>query len=102
MPMPEEFAKLCVWFHQDMFTHFETAEQAIEHALGHLSVAQRDVVSAYLDQLLSGKYNEEELQRVWRASGAGVSITTGREGDSARFLRRIRSVIDDLARRSAH
>jgi len=104
MQIPEEFGKLCVWFDQDWGWGHETAEQAIEDALSNanLSVAQRNVVRAYLDELASGKYNDEELERIWRKSGAGVSILTDRKGNPADFLRGIRSVIDSLDRRSAH
>jgi hypothetical protein len=103
-PIPKEFVELCIWFQPGLIGGHETAEQVIEDALSiaKLSVAQRNVVRAYLDELLSGKYNDEELERIWRKSGAGVSILTDREGNAANFLRRIRSVIDDLARRSQH
>jgi hypothetical protein len=102
MQIPEEFVTLCRWFHQDCDYGHETAEEMIEGALcsANLSLAQRNVVRVYIDELVSGKYNDEELHRIWRKSGAGVSITRGLEGDTADFLRRIRSVIDSLNRRS--
>jgi len=104
MQTPEEFVKLCGWFHQDCLWGHETGEQVIEEALtsANLSVEQRNVVRAFIDELVSGKYDDEELHRIWRKSGARISITSGREGDSATFLRMIRSVIDSLDRRSAH
>jgi len=104
MQTPEEFVKLCGWFHQDCLYGHETGEQVIEESLSsaNLSVAQRNVVRDYIDELVSGKYNDEELHRIWRKSGAGISITSGREGDSAIFLRMVRSAIDFLDRRSAH
>lgn len=103
MQIPEEFVTLCDWFHQDCFWGHETGEQVIKHALSNanLSAAQRNVVRAYIDELVSGRYSDEELHRIWRKCGAEISITRGQEGDSANFLRRIRSVIDSLDRRSA-
>jgi len=104
MQISDEFAKLCAWFDQDCDYGHETMEQIIEAALSNanLSVAQRNVVRAYLDDLLSGKYNDQQLERIWRKSGAGVSILTDQEGNPANFLRMIRSAIDSLDRRSAH
>ncbi|ARN82169.1 hypothetical protein DSM21852_15530 [Methylocystis bryophila] len=102
--MPKEFVELCIWFQPGVTRGHETAEQVIDDALSNanLSVPKLNVVSAYLSELLSGKYNDEELHRIWRTAGAGVSITSGQEGDSARFLRKIRSAIDALDRRSTH
>jgi hypothetical protein len=95
MPVPDEFNRLCVWFHQDAWAHFATTEQVIADAISNLNDSQRKVVRAYLDELLSGKYTEEELQCIWRTTSAGVSISSGQEGDSARFLRMVRSAIGD-------
>jgi len=103
-PVPKEFTALCIWFHQDCGYGHETVEQVIEDAVSNaeLSATQRGVVIAYLDELLSGKYKDAELERIWRKSGAGVSILTDREGNAADFLREIRSAIEALDRRSAH
>jgi hypothetical protein len=95
MSIPDEFNKLCVWFHQDAWTHFATTEQVIDDAISHLTDLERKVVRDYLDELLSGKLNEKELQRIWRASKAGISISSGQEGDSSSFLRRIRLALGD-------
>jgi hypothetical protein len=95
MLIPDEFNRLCAWFHQDAWTHFETTEQVIADAVSHLSDNQRKVVRAYLDELLSGKHTEEELQHIWRATSAGIAISSGREGDSARFLLIVRAAIGD-------
>lgn len=102
MQTPKEFVTLCRWFHQDWLWGHETGEQAIEAAISNanLSVAQLNMVSAYLDELLSGKYNDEELERIWRKSGAEVSILTEEEGNAAGALRLIQSMVDALARRS--
>ncbi|ARN82168.1 hypothetical protein [Methylocystis bryophila] len=104
MHTPKEFVTLCRWFHQDCFWGHETGEQAVEAAISNanLSAAELKVVSAYLDELLSGQYKDEQLERIWRKSGAGVSILTEDEGNAAGFLRGLRSMIDDLTRPSAH
>jgi len=104
MQTPQEFVTLSRWFHQDFDWGHETGEQAVEAAISNanLSVAQLNVVSAYLDELLSGKYNDEELERIWRKAGAEISILTEEEGNAAGFFRGLRSMIDATARRSAH
>lgn len=103
MQTPKEFVTLCRWFHQDWTWGHETPEQAIEDALSgaNLSAAQRNIVRAYIDELVSGNYSDEELERIWRKSGAGISILTDQEGNPAEFLRMIGSAIDSLDRRSA-
>ena len=104
MQTPKEFVTLCRWFHQDFDWGYDTGEQAVEAAISNadLSAAQLNMVSAYLDEMLSGKYNDEELERIWRKAGAQISILTDVEGNAAGFLRGLRSMIDDLARRSRH
>ena len=98
MQTPEEFVKLCQWFHQDCDYGLETDEQIIEEALlsANLSLAQRGVVKSYIDELVSGRYSDEELERIWRKSGAGVSILTDQAGNPGEFLRMIQSAIKDI------
>lgn len=98
MQTPEEFGAICVWFDQDCDYGYDTAEEIIQAALSNanLSVAQHNVVCAYLDELLSGRYKEEQLERIWRKSGGGVSILSDEEGNAANFLRKIRTAIDAL------
>jgi hypothetical protein len=39
-----------------------------------------------MDELVSGKYDDEELERIWRRSRAGVSIITVQAGNPAEYL----------------
>lgn len=98
MQIPEEFIKLCRWFHQDCDYGLDTDEHVIEEAIlsANLSPAQRSVVKAYIDELVSSNYSDEQLERIWRKSGAGVSILTDQEGNPAAFLRMIRSAIEEF------
>ncbi|ARN82167.1 hypothetical protein B1812_14950 [Methylocystis bryophila] len=64
-----------------------------------LSTAQRELVRAYLDELLSGKYSNGDLSSIWRKTRAELRF--GSRKSATKFLQTMRSVFDSLDDRSA-
>jgi phosphoserine phosphatase len=92
--IPDDFKVLCQTFHQGVDDVYSSTDEMIKDAVAKLNESQRAVVRAYLDELTSGKYNEEELWRLWYEAGARIRITTGIPGESARFLGMVKAEID--------
>lgn len=102
MHTPRELVTLCGWFDQDFDWGDETGEQAVEAAIANanLSAAELNVVSAYLDELLSGKYSNGDLSSIWRKTGAELRL--GSRKSATKFPLTMRSVFDSFDSRSVH
>jgi len=68
MLVPEEFNRLTQWFYQGSHKDFSTLHEWIASAVANLNSEQRRTVKAFLDELLNGKHDASELQRVWNNS----------------------------------
>jgi hypothetical protein len=79
MLVPVEFQKLCCFFDQDMMLIHRSLEAAIAYALDALNADERVVVRDFLDELLSGHHNDEEIDQVWQESRAQIGFTNARE-----------------------
>jgi hypothetical protein len=94
--IPEDFKILCRSFYQGVSEVYSSTDELIKDAVATLNASQRQGVRAYLDELTSGKYTEEQLWYLWEDAGARIRITTGVPGESARFLGMIKAEIDSL------
>jgi hypothetical protein len=92
--IPDDVKVLCHTFHEGVSEVYSSTDEMIKDAVAKLNESQRAVVRAYLDELTSGKYSEEELWRLWYEAGARIRITTGIPGESTRFLGMIKAEID--------
>src|SRR6266498_2159577 len=95
--MPEEFRNMCMMFHQDILLNFTSWEDVIASAIATLDRAQMIVVKNYLDELVSGKYNKDELTALWNSTPAAITIFDGgdkkaKEPGIVYFLKLIRSM----------
>jgi hypothetical protein len=90
--MNAEFTKLTRGFHQDMLRNFSSIDEMVSEAL--LCIEPEDVAGAraYLDELLSGRYDAAQLQDIWRASRADIYFHD--DAMLLAVLRRLRAVID--------
>lgn len=95
MKIPEEFLKFTIYFHQDVDEIYSTGEELVQDALDQLTPREREVVKNYLDELVSGKYDEMQLREIWRNTRADISPFRGDEGSCKGFLEYIRSMISD-------
>ncbi len=97
MDIPNAFDSIGNSFHQDTFLLYKTLDDAIRASIRSLSPSQCLIAKNFLDELLSGKYSDEELVAVWRktpAGSGGFAISRGEEGDAAAFLGLIRSALE--------
>lgn len=93
MNIPDEFKFLCRSFYQGVEEVYASTQEIVDDAVATLTPEQKIVVKDYLDELTSGKYDEQQLWDIWEEAGAGFRITTGEKGQSAKFLGRIRAAI---------
>lgn len=97
--IPEAFDKMMAGFFLCATDEFSSGEQMVDWALGLLRGNERPIAGAYLDELLSGKYDEEELRAMWRSSRAHLLPFWEDEGSCTEFLQFIRSRFDEFERR---
>jgi hypothetical protein len=77
---------------------YSSPEEIADAGWLSLRESEHEAAKTYLDELLSGKYSEEELRRVWRASNNLVSPFRGSEGSCTAFLEFISSRYDKFDR----
>jgi hypothetical protein len=91
MQIPEEFYEFCLYLHQDSFDLYGREPQ--ELAAGPLRFVpkeKRAVLRAFIDQLLTGNYSDEQLQKIYRSTDADISFPEGLRY----FLGLVRDAID--------
>lgn len=91
--IPDEFRFLCRSFYDGVGEVYSSTQEMVDDAVATLTPEQKLVVKDYLDELMSGKYDEQQLWDIWEQAGACFRITTGVKGQSAKFLGRIRAAI---------
>lgn len=96
--MSPEFLTMTGAFVQGVDELFSSAEEMADSAWHCLTIAQHPVAKAYLDDLLSGKYSEQQLRELWLASDAEVTPFRGSEGSCKDFIELIRSRYDKFDR----
>lgn len=91
MEATESVKNLFRGFHQEMFEYAQTPEAIAEEALGFLGPEDAPVVVAYLDDLLSGRYSDDEIQAIWHKMPADVYFTEG--GGARKVLNVVRELL---------
>ena len=79
-----------------MFEYAQTPEAIAQEALGFLTLEDIPHVVAYLDDLLSGGYNDEEIQAIWNKMPADIYFT------EARGTVKVLSLVRDLLKTHPH
>jgi hypothetical protein len=72
MEIPEAFLKLSNMFHQDRDLIFGSVEEAISASIYDLTLEEKLIAKKYLDELLSGNYNDEQLVSIWNKTPGGA------------------------------
>ncbi|CAJ0851823.1 hypothetical protein AMST5_00475 [freshwater sediment metagenome] len=90
-PMSPEFLAMTGAFVQGSDEVYSSIEEMVDSGWHCLTKKQHPIAKAYLDELLSGKYGEEELRALWLASNASVNPFRGSEGSCREFLELMRS-----------
>ncbi len=90
MQITDEFVDLCLYLHQDSFEIYGNDPKDIAAgATKHMSDAQKQALAAFLDELLTGNYSEEQLQEIYLRGDPEISISPMRY-----FLGVVRDTID--------
>jgi hypothetical protein len=72
MEATEPVKNLFRGFHQDMFEYAQTPEAIAREALGFLTAEDVPAVVSYLDDLLGGRYTDDEIQKIWNEMPADI------------------------------
>ncbi len=92
MQVPEQFKPIFRQFHQDISDVFPSAEAAVSSVVKSLQLKQNSAAKAYFDDLISGNYTSDELDSLWRSSGAEIYFQGGDK--SLIFLKMMRAMMD--------
>jgi hypothetical protein len=76
MKIPDDFRRLCQWFYQGSRDDFATYEEWIAHAIAGVP-DEKQVIKMFLDELLNGRYSDDEIAQVWRSAGPDYDFSTG-------------------------
>jgi hypothetical protein len=90
MNTPEEFSYFVSCFYQGSRDEYDTDNEWIAGTLQFLDRDQKLIVQGFLDELLSGRYSDEEIGEIWRRPGPEFDFSTG---GHRFFLNDIREVI---------
>lgn len=90
-----EFRLLCTGFHQDIGVRGSSIENIVDEGMsvlkGHRS-DEIDALKAFLDEVLSGRYAPEEINRLWNTCPADVYVTGPHGGEA--LLKAVRDRLD--------
>jgi hypothetical protein len=96
MLIPVAFKKLCRYFHQDIMLIYSSPKAAIEgaivDALAAMTNEERVIVQDFVNELLNGRYTEEELETVWSRTPADFDFSG--PGGMVTVLKLIRDLTD--------
>src|SRR2546430_4609621 len=91
MDIPKDFIQLCNIFYPGIFDEYSTEEECIADIVLGCSDKRKQVIKKFLDQLLSGRYSDAELARIWLSTNPSYDFS---EGGHRIFLTKIRDMID--------
>ena len=78
MEVPDEIRQLVIAFYPHSEDDYATAEEWIAGTLkGFFNDREREVIRRFLDELLSGRYSDEEIKEVWRRPYPSYDFTDG-------------------------
>lgn len=95
MKIPAEFDQFTKWFFQGLNKAFPDPEAFIQKQANKLDPEARMVIRNFLDELLSGKYSEEELDAIWRSTSADMSPIMDEKDAYKDFFTHMRAMFED-------
>ena len=75
---PEEFKKVCRNLLQGLDLVVSTPEQLMQLALLGIEPQERPVIKAFVDELLSGRFTEDQLKEIWWSMPADIVFHEGK------------------------
>lgn len=95
MDLPKEFQQLTLYFHQDLDLAYESLEELVHNALCGFKEEERRALEEYMNELTSGKHDEQQLRDIWMKSKAEVLPFWGDEGSCSEFLKSLRRLVEN-------
>jgi hypothetical protein len=92
MPVSREVKEVFANFHQDLvYDRFSSMEEMIKYATVGVNEPQRKAVAQFLDELLGGSHDADELQRIWWETSADIFFPDAQQ--LIAFLQALRQVV---------
>jgi hypothetical protein len=91
MRAPREFDYLVKCFHPESMEDIDKDEWVASVVRGFLRPEKREVVRAFLDEVLDGTCSDDELEEFWRRPSPTINFSTG---GHRWFLGRVRDVLN--------
>lgn len=93
MDMPKAFRTFCSYFLKGMEEGYSSGEEMLRDAVVRLTSDERVAAEQYFDYILDGRYDDDQLERIWHDAGAELRIMRNAEGDVAGLLEMLRSAL---------
>ena len=77
MKVPFEVEQLITGFHPGSAHEYATHEEWIAAHLARKKDWQKEVIRRFLDELLSGRHSDEEIQEVWQMQYPSYDFSAG-------------------------
>jgi hypothetical protein len=90
MDVPEEFHRLCISFYPHSHERYASEDEWIAGTLAFFRGPEKQVLNKFLNELLSGRHSDAELERVWQDTYPTYGF---RPGGLRVFLTKIRDTI---------
>ncbi|MBU1212967.1 MAG: hypothetical protein KJ587_17105 [Alphaproteobacteria bacterium] len=91
MKIPKEINDVCRNFHQDIHLHTKTLDDMVEFATNGIGDTERKIVAAYLDEILSDRFSDDDLKDIWYKTPADVYFPEG--GHLRQLLEKMREAL---------
>jgi hypothetical protein len=76
LDIPDEFKKVCGNLVQGLEVH--SPQELMQVALLGVEPRERPAIKAFLNELLSGRYTDDELKDIWRSMPADIVFYEGK------------------------
>ena len=90
MDVPNEFHQLCISFYPHSHERYATEDEWIAGTVAFFRGEDKQALKKFLDELLSGRYSDAELERVWQSTSPTYGF---RPGGHRIFLTKIRGML---------
>ncbi len=92
MQSPAAFRKACRNLAEDMSDFVSSMDDLVRYSLLGIDAADAAEIRPFLDDLLSGRYDHDQLMAIWPQIQSYVRLYEGR--DVVTFLTRMREFLD--------
>jgi len=91
MDTPRAFHKFSGFFYPRGYEDYASVDEWIAHNIEVLPIQEKVDLKRFLDELLSGRYSDEELADVW---GSTSPVYEFRPGGHRHFFKKVRDMME--------